>query len=118
MLNVESEHEGGMRAILAHLLEFFKAHPGAQGSGAQLLPLAAHVQAGRGGRGMLRCRRAGWREGRVQRCLHSSLTATPLLALAPPPPPPLPVSLPPPPPEFDVCTGKVEDYVFAPAPAK
>ncbi|PSC71684.1 phosphoglucomutase [Micractinium conductrix] len=47
VLNVESEHEGGMRAILAHLLEFFKAHP-----------------------------------------------------------------------EFDVCTGKVEDYVFAPAPAK
>ena len=31
MLNVESEHEGGMRAILQHLLEFFKAHPGGRG---------------------------------------------------------------------------------------
>ncbi|EFN52641.1 hypothetical protein CHLNCDRAFT_58837 [Chlorella variabilis] len=27
VLNVESEHVGGMRAILHHLLEFFKAHP-------------------------------------------------------------------------------------------
>lgn len=27
VLNVESEHEGGMRAILQHLLEFFKQHP-------------------------------------------------------------------------------------------
>ena len=33
VLNVESEHVGGMRAILHHLLEFFKAHPGAQGRG-------------------------------------------------------------------------------------
>jgi hypothetical protein len=32
VLNVESEVQGGMRAILQHLLEFFKAHPG-QGAG-------------------------------------------------------------------------------------
>lgn len=28
VLNVESEQAGGMRVILQHLLEFFKAHPG------------------------------------------------------------------------------------------
>ena len=28
VLNVESEQAGGMRTILQHLLEFFKAHPG------------------------------------------------------------------------------------------
>lgn len=27
VINVESERQGGMRAILQHLLEFFKAHP-------------------------------------------------------------------------------------------
>ena len=27
VINVESEHAGGMRAMLAHLLEFFRAHP-------------------------------------------------------------------------------------------
>ena len=27
VLNVESEHKGGMRSILQHLLEFFKVHP-------------------------------------------------------------------------------------------
>jgi hypothetical protein len=29
VLNVESEHQGGMRIILQQLLEFFKAYPGA-----------------------------------------------------------------------------------------
>jgi hypothetical protein len=28
VLNVESEHKGGMRTILKHILEFFKEHPG------------------------------------------------------------------------------------------
>jgi len=27
VINVESEQKGGMRSILLHLLEFFKAHP-------------------------------------------------------------------------------------------
>ena len=27
VLNVESEHQGGMRVILQHMLEFFKEHP-------------------------------------------------------------------------------------------
>ena len=27
VINVESEHKGGMRVILQHLLEFFKANP-------------------------------------------------------------------------------------------
>lgn len=33
VLNVESEHEGGMRAILQHLLEFFREHPGVDKAG-------------------------------------------------------------------------------------
>ena len=90
VLNVESEHQGGMRVMLQHLLEFFKAYPGAQ------LPCVCCTSP----------------------CCMCALRFCPsrrwagLLSL--PHPAPL-AACTPAAADFETCTAMVEDYVYAAA---
>lgn len=96
VLNVESEHAGGMRAILEHLLEFFREHPGGRAGCGDKLPSRWSGHAHNGG-------------------AHVWPPNPPATISRLPPPPSPPSSSPPA--EFDVCTGKVEHYVYTPQAA-
>lgn len=78
-----------MRAILQHLLEFFKEHPGGK---------AAHDSE-------ITCKGAG----------RAARKALEMMGVKGRGQPPLPLAAPGA--DFEVCTGKVEDYVYAPLAA-